>query len=168
MQERDAPLRLPIFDLPFSTPFYSRQRSYTHTNTHHFSFSSFSSSTFFSNPFSQYTLPSTGDPNYHDFSYNNITFPPPAAALIAHYRSAYNARFGGIRKPRFGNSDLLVMGQSKGWLMGQGGDPNGKPNGSRNTNFSFPEFFDYYTSANNQYLQDGVQFFWNDEGEVRE
>jgi len=57
------------------------------------------------------------------------------------------------------------MAQSKGWLMGQGGDPNGKPNGSRNTNFSFPEFFDFYTSANNQYLQDGVIFYWNDEGE---
>ena len=57
-------------------------------------------------------------------------------------------------------SDALVMAQSKGWLMGQGGDPSGRPDGSRNTNFSLPAFFDYYSSANNQYLQDGVQFFW--------
>jgi alpha-glucosidase len=57
------------------------------------------------------------------------------------------------------------MAQSKGWLMGQGGDPSGRPNGSRNTNFSLPAFFDYYSSANAGYLQDGVQFFWNDEGE---
>jgi alpha-glucosidase len=112
-----------------------------------------------------YTLPSNGDPNYFDFGYNNITFPPPQGPLIAHYRSAYNVRFGGIRKPRLGNSDALVMAQSKGWLMGQGGDPTGRPNGSRNTNYSLPEFFAFYSSANNQYLEDGVEFFWNDEGE---
>jgi len=94
-----------------------------------------------------------------------VTFPPPAAALISRYRSQYNFRFGGIRKPRFGNSDSLVMAQSKGWLMGQGGDPSGRPDGTRNTNFSLPAFFDYSSAANNQYLQDGVQFFWNDEGE---
>ncbi len=53
------------------------------------------------------------------FSWNNITWPAPAAALVSRYRSQYNVRFGGIRKPRLGNSDLLVMAQSKGWLMGQ-------------------------------------------------
>ena len=107
-----------------------------------------------------YSLPSNGDPDYHDFSYNNITFPPPAAALISRYRSQYNFRFGGIRKPRLGNSALLVFAQSKGWLMGQGGDPSGKPNGSRNINYSMPDLFDWYSQQNAQYLQDGVQFFW--------
>ena len=107
-----------------------------------------------------YSLPSNGDPDYHDFSYNNITFPPPAAALISRYRSEYNFRFGGIRKPRLGTSALLVYAQSQGWLMGQGGDPNGKPNGSRNINYSMPALFDWYAQQNGQYLQDGVQFFW--------
>jgi hypothetical protein len=104
-----------------------------------------------------YTLPSTGAPDYTDFGYNNITFPAPQGPLIARYRSQYNMRFGGIRKPRLGNSAALVMAQSKGWLMGQGADPAGKPDGSRNTNYSLPAFFDFYAAANNQYLEDGVQ-----------
>ena len=124
-------------------------------------------------------LPPQGNKSYRDFSYNNITWPPPQAPLIARYRSQYNMRFGGIRKPRLGNSDLLVMAQvcggisvmdfnlvcgdqghrlqlgahflllsffqGKGWLMGQLGDPNGKPDGSRNTNFSIAEFSAWYS-----------------------
>ena len=39
---------------------------------------------------------STGDPDYHDFLFNNITFPPPQGPLLARYRSQYNIRFGGM------------------------------------------------------------------------
>ena len=94
-----------------------------------------------------------------------MTWPPPAAALIARYRSEYNVRFGGIRKPRLGNSALLVMAQQQGWLMGQGGDPAGKPDGTRNLNYSRADVRDWYALQNAQYLKDGVLYFWNDEGE---
>ena len=112
-----------------------------------------------------YSLPPAGDPNYHDFTYNNVTWPPPAAALISRYRSQYNVRFGGIRKPRLGNSALLVMAQQQGWLMGQGGSPSGTPDGSRNLNYSREDVRAWYSLQNAQYLDDGVQYFWNDEGE---
>ena len=107
-----------------------------------------------------YSLPSQGSPSYHDFLFNNITFPAPAASYVQHYRDAYNFRFGGIRKPRLGNSALIVNAQQNGWLMGQGGDPNGQPNGSRNTNYSEPTFFAWYAQQNNLFLNSSVRFFW--------
>ena len=116
-------------------------------------------------PKPDYSLPPQGDPNYHDFSYNYITWPPPAAALISRYRTQYNVRFGGIRKPRLGNSALLVMAKQQGWLMGQGGDPAGTPDGSRNLNYSRADVREWYSAQNAQYLEDGVLYFWNDEGE---
>ena len=115
-----------------------------------------------------YTLPPQGDPEYHDFLFNNITFPDPAASYVAHYRNDLNFRFGGIRKPRLGNSALLVNAQQMGWLMGQGGDPNGTPNGSRNTNYTDLTFREWYSHQDDLFLRSGVRFFWNDEGEVRE
>jgi len=112
-----------------------------------------------------YTLPPQGDPLYHDFLFNNITFPDPAAAYLTHYRADLNFRFGGIRKPRLGNSALLVSAQQQGWLMGQGGDPSGTPNGSRNTNYSDLSFRAWYSHQDDLFLRSGVRFFWNDEGE---
>jgi alpha-glucosidase len=116
-------------------------------------------------PKPDYSLPPQGDPNYRDFTYNNVTWPPPAAALISRYRAQYNVRFGGIRKPRLGNSDLLVMARQQGWLMGQGGDPAGAPDGTRNLNYSRADVRTWYSQQNAQYLKDGVLYFWNDEGE---
>ena len=49
--------------------------------------------------------------------------------------------------------------------MGQGGSPAGRPDGTRNTNFSIPEFTAWYSAQQAHYLKDGVVFFWNDEGE---
>ena len=108
----------------------------------------------------QYSLPPAGDPNYHDFTYNNITFPPPASALISRYKSEYNVNFGGIRKPRLGNSALLVMAQQQGWLMGQGGSASGTPDGTRNLNYSRADVREWYSQQNEQYLKDGVIYFW--------
>ena len=105
-------------------------------------------------PKPDYSLPSSGDPNYHDFTYNNVTWPPPASALIARYKAEYNVNFGGIRKPRLGNSALLVMAQQQGWLMGQGGEPSGTPDGTRNLNYSRADVRDWYSQQNVQYLKD--------------
>lgn len=110
-----------------------------------------------------YSLPPQGDPLYPDFGYNNITWgrtEAESAALIARYRSQYNTRFGGIRKPRLGNATALVAAQAKGWLMGQGASPSGKPDGSRNTNYSMPDFVAWYAAQQMHYIADGVAFFW--------
>lgn len=116
--------------------------------------------------FNDYSLPPTGAANYSDFSYNAALFPPPAAApLIAHYRDAYGVRFGGIRKPRLGNTALLAEARSQGWMLGQGGDPQGMPDGLRNLNFSIPELRSWYAEKQGHYLEDGVAMWWDDEGE---
>ncbi len=47
-------------------------------------------------------MPDSGSPTFVDFGYNNVTFPQPQQQL-QHYKTAYNMRFGGIRKPRLGN-----------------------------------------------------------------
>ncbi len=75
-----------------------------------------------------YDLPVTGSPTFVDFGYNNITFPNPAAQ-IAHYHKTYKVRFGGIRKPRLGNTQLLAEAKAKGWLLKD----------SRDLNYSIPE-----------------------------
>ena len=118
-----------------------------------------------------YTLPPSGDPWYTDFTFNNVTWPGNATQLMEHYRTSYNFRFMGIRKPRLGNSQAIVMAASKGWLMGQGGVPGAQPDGTRNLNFShangdLDDMFDWYVSQNNLYLDAGVAAFWDDEGEI--
>eukprot|EP00759_Apiculatamorpha_spiralis_P047338 PhF_6_TR43100/c0_g1_i2/m.65842/K01187/malZ; alpha-glucosidase len=117
-------------------------------------------------PQPDYSLPNTGSPTFQDFSYNNVTFPQPVQQL-AYYFQNLSFRFGGIRKPRFGNSGLIQMALQNGWLVGQFGHPQtgGQPQ-TRNLNYSMPAVLDYYSQANAHYLNDGVDFWWNDEGET--
>lgn len=115
-------------------------------------------------PQPDYSLPNTGSPTFVDFEYNNITFPNPVTQLT-HYRKDLNIRFGGIRKPRLGNSALLVQAKLNGWLVGQFGIGGGTPN-TRNLNYSMPEVQAYYSTNIAHFLPDGVQFWWNDEGET--
>eukprot|EP01060_Flectonema_neradi_P003040 TRINITY_DN118_c3_g1_i1.p1 TRINITY_DN118_c3_g1~~TRINITY_DN118_c3_g1_i1.p1 ORF type:complete len:728 (+),score=134.34 TRINITY_DN118_c3_g1_i1:55-2238(+) len=106
-----------------------------------------------------YDFPPTGSPTYQDFGYNNATFPQPVQQLKT-YREDLNLRFAGIRKPRLGNTALLQMAKSKGWLDSQGTGDN-----LRNLNFTKPEVRDWYSQINSHYLPDGVNFWWNDEAE---
>merc|ERR550525_1616517 len=78
---------------------------------------------------------------------------------------------GGIRKPRLGNTALLALARSKGWLlpMGEPGGafpPSGHYADSRNLNFSNPAVRSWYAAQQGHYLDDGVDFWWNDEGET--
>eukprot|EP00056_Hartaetosiga_gracilis_P010544 m.156347 g.156347 ORF g.156347 m.156347 type:complete len:842 (+) comp13338_c0_seq2:110-2635(+) len=106
-------------------------------------------------PEPDYNLPDSGSPTFEDFSYNNITFPDPKNEL-QEYRKQLNFRFGGIRKPRLGNSELLVMAKNKGWLIS-----------GRNLNYSIEALQTWYYTQHTHYLQDGVEFWWNDEGETQ-
>jgi alpha-glucosidase (family GH31 glycosyl hydrolase) len=64
-------------------------------------------------PSPDYSLPDSGSPTFVDFAYNNITFPEPQQQL-QHYKTAYNMRFGGIRKPRLGNRSVRRPGSARG------------------------------------------------------
>jgi len=103
-------------------------------------------------------LPS-GSATYTDFGYNNVTFPSPAEQLAKYHNMGF--KFGGIRKPRLGNDKLLTEARDKGWMLP--GGVNGK---DRNLNLSIEAARDWYAEENNHYLKDGVDFWWNDEGEV--
>ena len=114
-------------------------------------------------PEPDYNLPDQGSPSFKDFDYNSVIFPQPTDQLKT-YHSELNLRFGGIRKPRLGNSALLTMAKSKGWLV----DPKagtGSAYNARDLNYSIPEVREWYASQMSHFLSDGVDFWWNDEGE---
>lgn len=55
-----------------------------------------------------------------------MTFPNPIPQLTT-YHDKLNLRFGGIRKPRLGNSGLIDMANAKGWgLTGNVGGNGGE------------------------------------------
>jgi len=108
-----------------------------------------------------YDLPDEGESNFTDFGYNPVTFPDPIGQL-QRYHDHFGMKFGGIRKPRLGNSELLDFARDRDWLISAGGQADG---GNRNLNYSIPAVREWYQSQMRHYLQDGVDFWWNDEGE---
>lgn len=106
-----------------------------------------------------YGLPPNGSATYTDFGYNAVTFPSPKEQLAKYHSMGF--KFGGIRKPRLGNTDLLNTCRANGWLV-----PGGVNGVDRNMNYSTEAARKWYGDNNNHYLEDGVDFWWNDEGEV--
>ena len=109
---------------------------------------------------SDYSFPPKGFSDYHDFGYNNVTLPDPVAQLKS-YRNDLHYRFGGIRKPRLGNTGLLNEARSLG-LMLPGGEGGGSLNAhayafKRNLNFSHPPTREWYNAKMAHYLDDGEQ-----------
>lgn len=102
-------------------------------------------------PEPDYSLPVTGSPTFVDFSYNAAVWPAPLEQLVE-YHTKWNVRFGGIRKPRLGNSDLLTMAKGKGWLLP----------GVRDMNYSNADARAWYTAQTQHFLTDSVDFYWND------
>jgi alpha-glucosidase len=106
-----------------------------------------------------YGLPPAGSADYTDFGYTPTLFPDPRAQLAKYHSMGF--KFAGIRKPRLGNTELLNTARSNAWLV-----PGGVDGKDRNMNFSIKAARDWYQQHNQHYLQDGVDFWWNDEGEV--
>ena len=99
-------------------------------------------------------IPAAGSPTFVDFGYNNVTFPDPVNQL-KDYLTTYNVHFGGIRKPRVANSDNVAFCAENGWLIEQW----------RNINFTSDDAKNYYAKNIAHFTQDGVSYWWNDEGE---
>jgi len=115
---------------------------------------------------SDYAFGSAGEPWYHDFDFHNATFPHPEQQLQS-YRQDLHLRMGGIRKPRLGNTELLNFARSKNWILpGEEASNELSYAAQRNLNFSIPELRNWYAEQQLHYLEDGVSFFWNDEGET--
>jgi alpha-glucosidase len=109
-----------------------------------------------------YNLPQAGTETFKDFWFNNVTFPDPAAQLAEYAAAPLFMRFGGIRKPRLGNTELLNMARNKSWLVGAGSGDGG----GRNLNYTRADVQTWYAAQQAPLLKAGVEYFWNDEGET--
>jgi len=74
-------------------------------------------------------------------------------------------RFGGIRKPRLGNTSMIAMARANGWLL-EGDASTGAAGVARSLDFSQAAVREWYGDQMRHYLDDGVDFWWNDEGET--
>jgi alpha-glucosidase len=112
--------------------------------------------------FNDYAFGPEGNASYEDFGWSPVTFPDPEAQLKEYKSMGF--QMGGIRKPRFGNPKHLEELRKNGWLIPEGlYNVNGQ---GRNANLSSPEAQRWLQEANQHYLDEGVSFWWNDEGEV--
>eukprot|EP00931_Biecheleriopsis_adriatica_P084706 TRINITY_DN5867_c0_g1_i1.p1 TRINITY_DN5867_c0_g1~~TRINITY_DN5867_c0_g1_i1.p1 ORF type:complete len:756 (+),score=126.51 TRINITY_DN5867_c0_g1_i1:71-2338(+) len=119
-----------------------------------------------------YGFKRAGKAFYHDFGFNEETFPEPQKQL-QQYKDRYHVIVGGIRKPRIGNTEVLKELREKGWIWEHGEPAGAYPpyyEGAyaigRGLNFSMPEVRDWYAQKLQPLLADGMSFWWNDEGEA--
>jgi alpha-glucosidase len=89
-------------------------------------------------------------------------FPEPAKQIAEMH--ANGVHFVGIRKPRLGNSELLKMARAKGWILAQG--KSGEGIDARCLDFSNPEVRAWYIDQTVPLLKQGVDGWWDDEGEI--
>ncbi|HEV2434437.1 MAG TPA: TIM-barrel domain-containing protein [Verrucomicrobiae bacterium] len=107
-----------------------------------------------------YEVPPEGVPGYTDFGWNTNLFPEPARQ-IQDYKNQ-GVHFVGIRKPRLGNADSLAMIRSHGWNLPV--EPAEKFQ-ARDVDFANPGLREWYVTQSASLLRDGVDGWWNDEGE---
>jgi alpha-glucosidase len=107
-----------------------------------------------------YGVPPNGTPGYSDFGWNANLFPEPAKQI--HNYEKQGVHFIGIRKPRLGNDKSLAMMRSKNW------DLKNQQNGFevRDLDFANPDLSDWYVQQSAPLIADGVDGWWNDEGEA--
>ena len=71
-------------------------------------------------------------------------------------------RFSGIRKPRsYSHNNISKQNQ---WLLP---DADTVGAGLNNWNYTIDSFQQWYTAGNEHFVQDGIDFWWNDEGETQ-
>lgn len=109
-----------------------------------------------------YKLPPSGKAGFTDFGWNTNLFPHPAEQIRNYQHQGVH--FVGIRKPRLGNARTLKMARAKGWLL-PANHPEKNKFHSRDVNFANPEFRKWYVAQSAGLLRDGIDGWWNDEGE---
>jgi alpha-glucosidase len=109
-----------------------------------------------------YSVKPEGLPNFTDFSFNPKLFPDPAAEIAA--MKSQGIHFVGIRKPRLGKTDLLNMARSNGWILAPG--KSGERIDTRCLDFSNPAVRAWYAHQLIPLLQQGIDGWWDDEGEI--
>jgi alpha-glucosidase len=121
-------------------------------------------------PQPDYSVPAAGAANYADFSWNPALFPEPEKQIAAMHAQGVQAV--GIRKPRLGNSDVLVQLRAKGWIqaaaaqsaLGRGAFA-GRGTEQRLLDFGVLDVRNWYANQLIPLLKAGMDGWWNDEGE---
>eukprot|EP00038_Savillea_parva_P031160 m.83348 g.83348 ORF g.83348 m.83348 type:complete len:913 (-) comp9532_c0_seq2:3272-6010(-) len=113
-----------------------------------------------------------GDFGYRGAFWANQTFVQPdgssvvthtAADVLKHFHAPpLSMRFGGIRKPR--SYSNVNLSNESGWLLEAGSNVGA---GGNNWNYSVADMREWYTKNHLHFLDDGVDFWWNDEGETQ-
>ena len=90
------------------------------------------------------------------------------ADVLAHFHDDLDMKFGAIRKPR--SYSNLNLSCEHGWALAPGCDQFTparpyRPGATVNWNYSTPEFRSWYAAGHAHFLKDGIDFWWNDEGE---
>ena len=105
-----------------------------------------------------YEVKPAGLPDFVDFGWNPDVFPDPAAQLKE--MNDDGVHFVGIRKPRLGNAGALTMERSKGWDF-----RGGTSYDARDLRYDVPALRDWYADQTEPLLKNGVDGWWDDEGE---
>jgi alpha-glucosidase len=86
-----------------------------------------------------------------------------ASDVLKHFHSPpLNMRFAGIRKPR--SYSNVNFSNASGWML----DPSASVGaGGNNWNYSSVAMRDWYAKGHFHFLEDGVDYWWNDEGETQ-
>ena len=114
-----------------------------------------------------------GDSGYRRGWWDNVSFPQPdgkttvhcatPADVLSHFKAPpLSMHFGAIRKPRTYSN--LPLSQKNGWLLPNVSDVG--EGGNINWNFSVPSLRSWYADTHAHFVRDGVDFWWNDEGET--
>jgi len=110
-----------------------------------------------------YELPCSGEDNFHDFAWNTNLFPEPRQQ-IADYKEQ-GVHFVGIRKPRLGNTANLELIRKKGWDVHGPGTKHDEKYHCRDVDFKNPKFSAWYVKHTVPLLKEGLDGWWDDEGE---
>ncbi|HUO10696.1 MAG TPA: TIM-barrel domain-containing protein [Phycisphaerae bacterium] len=111
-------------------------------------------------PTPDYTVKSQGLPDFHDFSFNPTLLPQPRSAFDEFHQQGIHVV--GIRKPRLGNFGELEYARTYHWILPAGNSDID----SRVLNFALPAVRNYYAEHTEPLLSQGVDGWWNDEGEL--
>ncbi len=111
--------------------------------------------------FADYEVKPEGVPAFSDFAFNDKLFPDPEQQI----RQLHDAgiKVVGIRKPRLGNADTLVMAREKDWVTKRGPRERFE---SRNLKFGVSALRDWYAKMSEPLLRAGIDGWWDDEGEM--